>query len=308
VIYLTRNIRSIFEQNIQLLGALDKAVHYFREQRYDKALSLVANSVGQVKLVIEAIISDREYFNLVDTESMLVMLTGILDAKKNRDFILLADLLELQLVNFLIGVQELIISKEEILFDEDHYKENISLLLERGTGFLERLPEPIDTEKLLESGYRVEFTSCGEMTLAAENGGSKFYFHTNSRIREEAFLLASHWHQEDKTRYILYGFGLGYHVKELQAAAEEAEIEVYEADGNVLQLACAFTDVKELLLNKSIKLIYDPEFALLKERIADLKPEEVFLVHYPSYRNIRSSEGKATLDEAFSWIKAIEEY
>jgi hypothetical protein len=290
------------------LGALDKAVHYFREQRYDKALSLVANSVGQVKLVIEAIISDREYFNLVDTESMLVMLTGILDAKKNRDFILLADLLELQLVNFLIGVQELIISKEEILFDEDHYKENISLLLERGTGFLERLPEPIDTEKLLESGYRVEFTSCGEMTLAAENGGSKFYFHTNSRIREEAFLLASHWHQEDKTRYILYGFGLGYHVKELQAAAEEAEIEVYEADGNVLQLACAFTDVKELLLNKSIKLIYDPEFALLKERIADLKPEEVFLVHYPSYRNIRSSEGKATLDEAFSWIKAIEEY
>lgn len=308
MIYLTRNIRSIFEQNIQLLGALDKAVHYFREQRYDKALSLVANSVGQVKLVIEAIISDREYFNLVDTESMLVMLTGILDAKKNRDFILLADLLELQLVNFLIGVQELIISKEEILFDEDHYKENISLLLERGTGFLERLPEPIDTEKLLESGYRVEFTSCGEMTLAAENGGSKFYFHTNSRIREEAFLLASHWHQEDKTRYILYGFGLGYHVKELQAAAEEAEIEVYEADGNVLQLACAFTDVKELLLNKSIKLIYDPEFALLKERIADLKPEEVFLVHYPSYRNIRSSEGKATLDEAFSWIKAIEEY
>lgn len=305
---VTDSIRNIFEQDIQLLGELDKAVHYFREQQYDVALCLVANSIDRVKSVIEAIISDGEYFNLVDTESMLVMLNGILNAKKNKDFILLADLLELQLVNFLVGVQELIISKEEILFNEDNYRENIRLLQERQEGFPEQLTEQIDTEKLLESGYRIEFTSCGQMTLAAENEGFQFYFHTNSRIQEEAFLLARHWYQADKRRYILYGFGMGYHVKALQAAADQADIEVYEADRNVLQLACAFADIKELLQNERIKLIYDPELKLLKERISRLKPEEVFLVHYPSYINIRSGEGKEILHGALPWIKAIEEY
>jgi hypothetical protein len=62
---LTESVRDIFEQNIRLLGDMDKAVFYFREQQNDKALLLVADSIDQIKRVIEAIISDREYFNLV---------------------------------------------------------------------------------------------------------------------------------------------------------------------------------------------------------------------------------------------------
>jgi hypothetical protein len=303
---LTENIRSIFEHNMRLLGDMDKSVYYFREQQYDKALSFVADSIDQIKFILEAIVSDREYFNLVDTESMLEMLTGILEAKKNKDFILLADLLELQLINFLIGVQELIISKEEITFNEENYNENIMLLFKQGVGLPEQMKEPINPSKLLESGYRVEFTSCGQMTLAAENQGAKFYFHTNSRIQSEAFLLARHWYQKNVKKYILYGFGMGYHIKELLTMVTEAEIEIYEADINVLQLACAFADLKELLLNQQIKLIFDPRLELLKQRKTSLEPEEVFLVHYPSYKNIRNCEEKEILEAALPWSKTIE--
>lgn len=303
---MTENIRNIFDQNIRLLGEMDKSVLYFREQQYDKALGLIADSIDQIKFIIEAIISDRDYFNLVDTESMLEMLTGILEAKKNRDFILLADLLDLQLINFLISVQELIISKEEITFNEDNYKENIALLLESGTGFPEQMKEPINTSKLLESGYRIEFTSCGEMTLAAENEGAKFYFHTNNKIRTEAFLLARHWYQEGKTRYIIYGLGMGYHIKELLSLTK-SEVEIYEADLNVIQLACAFTDMKDFLLNNQVKMIYDPKLELLKERIKELDKQETFLVHYPSYKNVKDNEAKEILYRAFPWSKAIEE-
>ncbi len=292
---MTESVKNIFELNIRLLGDMDKAAYYFREQQYDKALGLIADSIDQIKFVIEAIISNREYFKLVDSESMLEMLKGILTAKQNGDFVLLADLLELQLINFLISVQELIISKEEIAFDEGNYKENIELLAERHIGFAEVFREPINTEELLKSGYRVEFTSCGQMTLAAENAGAKFYFHTNSRIKAEAFLLARNWYKENKKSYILYGFGMGYHVFELLSMAKEVEIEIYEADKNVLQLACAFTAMKELLLDSHIKLIYDPDFELLKERMNKLTEEEELIVHYPSYKNIRSSEGKALL-------------
>lgn len=305
---MTESIKNIFERNINVLGDMDKAVLYFREQRYDKALGMVADSIDRIKYIIEAIINDREYFNLVATDSMLEMLTGILEAKKNRDYILLADLLELQLINFLIGVQEMIISKEEIIFDEDNYKENIKLLVEEGKGFPKELLEPINTAKLLENGYRVEFTSCGLMTLAAENEGLKFYFHTNNRIISEAFLLARQWAKESKKKYILYGFGMGYHINELQELTGASEIEVYESDCNVLQLACAFADIKNLLSNKRIRLIYDPNFSLLKKRITNMDSEDCFLVHYPSYKNIRSREGKETIDAVIPWSKTMEEF
>jgi len=304
---VTDNIRQIFEYNIELLGDTDKAISYFREQQYDKALTIVANSIDQIKLVIEAIVKDQEYFNLVATESLLEMLTGILNAKKNKDFILLADLLELQLINFLIGVQELIISKEEILFDEEKYKVNLELLIQQGVGFDEDYKKPINTEDLLDKGYRVEFTSCGLMTLAAQNEGAKFYFHTNSLIQSEAFILAKSWDRPTKNKYILYGFGMGYHVTELLNITQTAEIEVYESDRNVLQLACAFADISKLIENNRVKIIFDPSLQSLKQRIATIKEDEELLIHYPSYKNIRDNESKALLNARLSWAEAIDE-
>lgn len=300
---MTQNIQNIFEHNIKLLGEMDKAVIYFREQQYNKALSLIADSIDEVKLIIEAIITDREYFNLVNTESMLEMLNGILEAKKNKDFILLADFLELQLINFLIGVQELIMSKEEILFEEDKYQENIKALTTIEKDLEEKLVEPINTAKLVESGYRIEFTSCGRMTLAAENEGESFYFHTNSKTQSEAFLLARYWYQKEKKIYIIYGFGMGYHIAELHSLAPEAEILVYESDINVIKLACAFTDVKGLLSEDRIKLVYDPEFTLLQDRLTALTQEELFLVHYPSFKNIRTQKGREIMESKFSEIE-----
>jgi hypothetical protein len=285
---------------------MDKAVCYFREQQCDKALVHIANSIDEVRLVIETIISNREYFKLVNTESMLEMLTGILKAKKNRDYILLADLLELQLINFLIGVQELIISKEEIEFDEQHYCDNIELLLAHSEGLEARLKEPINTAKLLESGYRIEFTSCGLMTLAAENEGQTFYFHTNNEIQSEAFQLARHWYQPDQASYVIYGFGLGYHIRELLALAPDAQYVIYESDVNVLQLACAFSGLEQVFTSPQVKLVFDPEFISLQEHMSKLEATDILRVHYPSYKNIRTSENRMLLADALPWLSTVE--
>ncbi len=302
---MTQNIRTIFDQNIQLLGAMDKSVYYFREQQYDKAMYLVAHSMDTIKLIIEAIITNREYFQLVDTKSMLEMLAGILEAKKNQDYILLADLLELQLINFLIGVQELIIGKEEVLFEEEQYRENIRALKSNGIG-LEQLEESIETSKLVEGGYRIEFTSCGQMTLAAENEGKSFYFHTNNKIQTEAFLLAKNWFQKDIKRYHVYGLGLGYHIGELRSLDKDVEIFIYESDMNVVQLACAFTDIKELFITQKTQVIYDPEFQLLKARMEIMNKKDKFIVHLPSYKNIRSEFGKNLLQEILPKTLVVE--
>lgn len=303
---MVRSIRDIFEHNIKLLGEMDQAIYYFREQQCDKALERMANSMDEVRLVIETIITDREYFHLVDTKSMLEMLSGILQAKKNRDFVLLADLLELQLMNFLIQVQELIISKEEIVFDEEIYRENIKKLLEYSDGLEGCLQEPLRTAHLLESGYRIEFTSSGLMTLAAENQGSTFYFHTNNKVCTEAFLLARRWYSPERKKYLVYGYGLGYHIGALHELAPDADITVYEADLNVIRLACAFSGRRGLLLNDRIKLIYDPDFARMSEQLKEQREAKALCVHYPSYRNVRNSRGRELLEAGIPWLKAWE--
>jgi hypothetical protein len=286
---------------------MDKAILYFREQQCDRALGYIVHSFDEVRIIIEAIITDREYFNLVNTESMLEMLTGIMEAKKNKDYVLLADLLELQLVNFLIGVQELIINKEEMVFDEEIYRDNIRVLMEHSEGFDHQTLNQINTAQLLESGYRIEFTSCGLMTLAAENEGLKFYFHTNNKIHTEAFLLARQWYRKEASTYIIYGYGMGYHISELHKLAPEAEILIYEADANVMQLACAFSSMKNLLESNRVRLIYDPEFTGLQEQLQSMSESYAFYVHYPSYQNVKTAKGKEILVEGLPWLKSIED-
>ena len=304
---MKQSIKDIFDYNIKVIGEMDKAIINFREQQGDKALGYIVHSIDMVRMIIEAIVTDREYFNLVDTESMLEMLTGILEAKKNKDYILLADLLELQLLNFLIGVQELIINKEEMAFDEELYNENLRILKEHSEGFDSQIPGPINTAQLLESGYRIEYTSCGLMTLAAENEGLQFYFHTNNKVYTEAFLLARQWYRQGITTYIVYGYGLGYHIWELHKMAPDAEILVYEADVNVIQLACAFNSMKDLFDSDKAQLIYDPEFTRLQDQLQAMGETGAFYVHYPSYQNVRARKGKEILENGLPWLKTIEE-
>lgn len=326
MIGLKDNIRNIFEQNTRLLRSLDKAIFCFRKQQYDRALNVVANSVGQMKETVEAVITDREYFNLVSTDTVLGMLSGILNAQKKKDFILLADLLELQMISFLCSVQELIIRKEEILFDEERYTANSKLLKEMGNGFGEVDFGTLVPSELLENGYRVEFTSCGLMTLAAENNGSEFYFHTNGRVYEEAMLLAGHWYNKGVKSYLVFGFGMGYHISELLELTtsmdekadtlakanvkkdnfREAMIEVYEADINVMKLACAFLDLDEILNCGRVKLHYDPDFTMLKNRLAVLQTEDAVCIHYPSFQNIRNNKGREMMESYIPWSKTIE--
>lgn len=302
---MTDKIKHIFERNIYLLDQADKAVYYFRRQRHDVALGIIADSIGVLRKNIEAIISDREYFNSISTDSVLELLSAILEAYKEENYILLADLFEMRMITFLCRIQELIISKEKIGFNEEQYYDNLTAIKDNSIGLDESLLYSIDPQPLLIEGYRVEITSCGLMTLAAENNGDSFYFHTNGRVQAEAFILANHWYKEEIKEYILYGLGFGYHIKELLALSKESEITVYESDLNVILLACAFTKIKDMFKSKRVILVYDPDYKYLKSKLMNLSDGQVFYVHYPSFQNIKSNEGRKLTEKYVSWPKKV---
>ena len=129
------------------------------------------------------------------------VLEGLLETKKKKDYVLLADLFEMQLSAFICNVQELIINKESFLaFDEDVYHEKIELLSARITESLEadftdqdmidrcrvnqnaELERDLEPGELLKEGYRVEFTSGGQMTIGSVDiQGREFYLHSNNK-------------------------------------------------------------------------------------------------------------------------------
>lgn len=300
---MTDNIIDIFNNNIMLLEKTDKAICYFREQQHDIALRIIVDSIELIRHTLEAVIINKDYFRLVEIDSVTEMLGGILDAYKMGDYILLADLLELQLLSFIIGVQELIISKELVTFSEETYHKNLATLKNNSSGLENLSVETIDPQLLLKEGYRVEFSSSGLMTLAAKNDDSSFYFHTNSRISYEAFALSRAWYNKKVKRYIIYGLAFGYHINELLSLSGDSEIIIYEEDLNVILLACAFTDLKKIFMAGKVRLVYDPSFLELKKAIANLQRNEVFYVHYPSFLNIRNEEGRKLLVNHVSWIR-----
>lgn len=285
---MTAEVRKLFQTNVELLDIVDKAIIYFREQDYPVALELMPEVSEMMRHVIDGIIGDKEYFELVSTDSLMEMLEGIVEASRAEDYVLLADLLELQLCTLLCNVQELIMKKEDYaFFSETMYTEQCNAMIEKlrqgGTAQPEQLfEEPLNPAALLEQGYRVEVTSCGLMTVAVRTDRGSVYLHSNNKVGAEAFFVARGFAKQEAKVYLVKGFGMGYHVAELAKQKPSANIVVYESDGQVLKLACAFSPLKKILENDRISICYDADGSAWHERVENLKETEAVCLHMPS--------------------------
>lgn len=325
---MTEHIMMIFDRNKELLAVLSQAVLFFRECDYKEALELVADAADGIQAVTDAVLMENQYFKNVSMESVTEMLSGIVEAKKNRDYILLADLLELQVVRFLCNIQTFIVEHEDFsAFDGEDYQQNLDVLerkLRRSTALFIKEPQErrerysrllrlleadLYADQLLAQGYRVEFTSCGEMTVAVPDlWGNSIYLHTNHHVFSEAFLLARKWVVPGAKKYIVYGFGMGYVVKELlRLVGDDVRVEVYENDLNLLKLACAFSDVGDFIVDKRLRLVYDPDCTLVGRALEGKDEKTQVCIHYPSLCHLVDGENREMLLDYVPWARIVEE-
>jgi hypothetical protein len=113
------------------------------------------------------------------------------------------------------------------------------------------------------------------------------------------------WYKEDKTNYIVYGYGLGYHIMELANLNSDITVEVFEADLNILRLASTYTEIRNIISRPNVKLVYDPTIAILSERISQMDDNTEFVIHYPSLRNIKNTEIKQSLEQYFIHYSSV---
>lgn len=302
-------MKSIFCKNIEVLRFSDKTITNLRLQNYKKALDFSTRALDVITSVLDDIVLNQSYFNevsiVVDMNYVNQMLSGLLEAQENNDYVLLADLFETQLNPFILNLQEIMIGKEEFVFDQAQYEENIRLMEKKDAKLVHQLKQASSPLQLLEQGYSVEYTSCGLMTLALQDKGKKYYLHSNGQVFHEAEILAREWFSDDKSEYIIYGLGLAYPINELLQLDENIIIRVYESDLNIIQIACGFTDMSNIFSCDRVEILYDPRFELLSSAIHNLKEDTSYFIHYPSLRNIKDIKIREQMEDYFISYSSI---
>ncbi|MCM1103206.1 MAG: DUF115 domain-containing protein [Clostridium sp.] len=241
------------------------------------------------------------------------IMRGLLGAQEQKDYVLLADLLALQVQPFL---QELLgqlrtAAEGELL--PDYSKQNLAALAERDPVLARRLDglrEPGGSGRPKESDgsggaaqgawqdLYIEETSAGYPTCRVERGGASFYLHSNQDPYAEARAWARTLPDEQASGYHILGAGLGYHVLALYEELRECyPVHVYEADIRFFRLTLRYLDLTKALRTGMIVFHEDAGFRMLAGAAA--QPGQKLCIHYPSMRLIRDERLRQSFEQFF---------
>jgi hypothetical protein len=270
----------------------------FRKQNLDSGLRQFTNILNILTPNIIEIIKRKQYFNegliTVDEEDIMGVLENITNAQNNMEYILLADLLELQLMPLIIQWQEIIQSKEDIVAFEDRFEQNIEYL----TQYDKTLAKLIMDNPEVEPGYEIEPTTSGSVTIKITRENQGFYLVSNYAPQYAGEIFADTYYNPRKSTYLLYGLELLHNGNALLGYKDAEHVDIYESDLNIIKLACKYGNLAYLTTGR-LNIYYDPDYTLFANASQIDLNDKVVAIHQPSIRNIRDSKIRARFEHLF---------
>jgi len=234
-------------------------------------------------------------------EQVKGVLIELMDAQERKDYVLFADVLELQMTPVLLDYQLFLLEEKEIEFDDNVFDSNIKLL-EVNNFELARLVKE-DRQWLGE--LSVEYSSSGYFTLKVTSNEGELYFHSNVNPRIEGKILAEEYYDVDIDEYIVYGLSLGYHINALLDIDDGISIDIIEPRLDVICAAMHCMDMSRLLTNERVTITYDPGYSKMSKIINDRKK---MVIHYPTMRSIRDDKIRLSLQKYFIHESGVRKY
>lgn len=293
-----------------LITAIEYAVLSFRKQNFDRALrtttQIITNTSGLLAMMEEEKYWLRKEELAWDEEELLYALQNVLAAQENRDYILLADFLELRLLPFFTGVQQNLLQLPLAIGEtfKATYEANLAALQDRDPVLADKLksagiPDGTDESLMLEA------TSSGDYTLLAATNQGNFYYHSNRNPKIEGRQLAESWHTKEKKEYAVFGLGLGYAAAGLYEKDEYIRIHIYEPDFRIIQLAMCINDFTEALSKGKMTFELDEDYSKILSYITANHIDTEVVLHYPSVRNITNKEIREAFEDYFLQYSSI---
>lgn len=292
--------RAEYRRNSTIINTINEMITCFRQQNYNRAERLFPTWSRDFSRTMEVLFSSKDYFNqygvLVDELNMMEMMKGILRAQEQGDYILLADLLELQVLPFFYSVQEVIRQSEGETIADNHFEANLRVVHTESQDTIE-LTDKLRTLRFDPVHYVIEDTNQGCPTLKCMTDNQGYYLHSNNDPVAEGLLLAKEYYQEALDHYTVYGLGLAYHIEALQRLCDQtSRIDVYESDLQVIWAALTYRDLAPLLQG-GVCIHYDPDLTKMMRMLQEF-PDGIML-HAPSIRGIRHKALQNSMRELF---------
>lgn len=314
-----QELKALKEEMRFAIRQINRFCYFSRKQQYYYSNQIMVKLWERLPEIVDLLAKHMQALNednvIFDLEGLAFALQEIQKAQLAKDYVLLVDLYELQLLPVFIAVEEKIavvlgVQVEEALFlknvESCHcknpqllyslFQENMikECLQNKKTISDACMAQVIETvERCMEKGYVVEPTSSGYDTLAIRDGEHLYYMHSNGSITSEAMQLAQEWLVQGKENYTFYGLGFGYAYLEMLEMDHNVSVRVFEGNRELLILAMVFAPLWHLLEEERFELIYDPTAHKMKKDIFAITEESGMYVFYPALKGIR----KKTLQE-----------
>lgn len=297
--------QEIYSANIELQNISNSIVKSVHRQNYDVALRKLNDFTKKLVKYLDACEEQKQAIG-IDTSAyeIHVFLTNIINAQQAVDYILIADLIEMQMLPFLLELQGIMRDSCEVMFCQENWDNNISWLRTKNPALADSAEE--EKNRWLQddnSVYWIEPTGSGLFTMAGNDEKGVYYFHSNTNPQTEACEFAERYYDVTLDEYIIYGFGLGYHCAALASMDEGQNLYIYENSISIIVQSMMANSMDWLWRNNNIHLIYDPDLRQLSERLSstqsDISSETSFVIHYPSLRHIGNPDIRQKFEQVF---------
>lgn len=133
--------------------------------------------------------------------------------------------------------------------------------------------------------------------MAGLDGQGMYYYHSNVNPEKEAVDFANYYYDICSDSYVIWGLGLGYHVREMFRLDTGISMQVFESDMDVIYHCLIAVDMSGVMTNGRLVLVYDPDFTRIISTLENIK--ENFIIHYPSLRHIENERIREQMEMFF---------
>ncbi len=265
----------------RLLAIMDQ-MKRICESAYQQRYLFVINTIGQFTVTLQEVSEDllNSTELCVDMEYYVQVLSDVLRAQQQEDYILFADLLEGQMIPLLSQCQQqlLVMNSDSVIW----YDCNMEIVekQDRYRKLYDQLKAYQDNRLTgnAKVSISVEMTGIGAMTMFGECAGIRRYFHSNIDPLREARMFAASL--KAMPVYNIFGLGLGYHAEQVARMYPVADVCVFEPNLEVIYQAFCCMDLRWLLDNPKVKICYDPYYQGVMQQLEENADSVV--LHYPS--------------------------
>ena len=214
------NIRELYQKTRDAAHWALYIVDDFRRCNLDSGIRLYRNFLSYMQWILKTLLQNAEELETLgiagDPGYATELLKGLLHAQEQKDYILLADLIDMQMYPFLTELLNLLrplpVSQDTSLYT-DYLQTNLKALeqkdaelaamLREHTAFMERsligqstdgaeTYKVTETDRTGETVYQIEATSVGYPTCRIEREGQQYYLHSN----QDPYAEAGRWVME----------------------------------------------------------------------------------------------------------------